>query len=147
MSDFLSRLLEAVAVTHPLHSMTVHFPIALAGVGLLFVVLALVQKSEAMERAAFACVLLTSVSTVVAAFTGYRDVLVRFDGEAPLVGAKAFLALTLFFVTAALAFARSRERDILWNPSTMVLYVSGFAASFALCLALGFLGGVILYGF
>jgi uncharacterized membrane protein len=147
VADFLSRMLEAVAVTHPLHAMTVHFPIGLAGVGLFFVILALVQRNESWERAAFVCVVLTSVSTVVAAFTGYRDVLVRFDGEADLVGAKAFLALTLFFVTAALSFARSREREVLWNPSTMVLYVSGFAVSFLLCMTLGFLGGVILYGF
>jgi hypothetical protein len=36
---------------------------------------------------------------------------------------------------------------VLWNPSTMVLYVTGYAGSFALCLTLAFLGGVILYGF
>jgi hypothetical protein len=40
VAEFFSRLFEALTDTHPLHSMTVHFPVALSGVALLFVVLA-----------------------------------------------------------------------------------------------------------
>lgn len=140
------RLLEALTVTHPLHAMVVHFPIALSGAGLLFVVLALAQRSVVLERAAFYCLLLTVFTTVLAGFTGYRDVIVRFEGEAPLVGAKGFLATTLFVLTAGMAVARVRREEVLWSPSTMVLWVSGFAGAFLLCLTLGFLGAVILYG-
>ena len=126
--------------------MTVHFPIALSAVALLFVVLALIQRNHALERAAFYCIALTAVTTVLAGFSGYRDVIVRFEGDAPLVDIKGFLAITLFLVAGVLAFARMRRQDVLWNPGTMILYVSGFAAAFGLSSTLAFLGGVILGG-
>ena len=147
MGELVGEVIRAVFVTHPLHSMTVHFPIALSAVGLLFVVLALVRGNEALEEAAFYCLVLTAATGVLAGFTGYRDVLVRFDGEAQFVGAKAFLGATLILLTGGMALARARIQGLLWNPSTMVLYVSGFVGSVVLTSVLGFLGGVILYGF
>ena len=58
-----------------------------------------------------------------------------------------FLAVSLFVLTTITAISRRRKPEILWNPSTVVLYVSAFVGSFVLAAALGFLGGVILYGF
>ncbi|MEQ9570007.1 MAG: DUF2231 domain-containing protein [Longimicrobiales bacterium] len=147
MGELIRTVAEAIFVTHPLHSMVVHYPIALSAVGLLFVVLALALNDPAMERAAFVCLALTALTGLLAAFTGYRDVLVRFDGEAQYVGAKAFLGANLILLTGGMAFARTRWRGLLWNPSTMVLYVGGFVGALALTSVLGFLGGVILYGF
>ncbi|MEK9501933.1 DUF2231 domain-containing protein [Gaopeijia maritima] len=147
MGQFIGTVAEAIFVTHPLHSMIVHFPIALSAVGLLFVVLALVQGSTAMEEAAFVCILLTAITGLLASFSGYRDVIVRFDGEASYVGAKAFLGVTMVLLSGAMAFARVRWPRLLWNPSTMILYVAGFAVVATLSGVLGFLGGVILYGF
>lgn len=147
MGELIATVARAVFVTHPLHSMTVHFPIALSMVGLLFVVLALVKNDPAMEQAAFVCLALTAVTGLLAAFTGYRDVLVRFDGEAQYVGAKAFLGATLILLSGGMAFAQCRRSRLLWDPSTMVLYVSGFVGAVALTSVLGFLGGVILYGY
>lgn len=146
-TDLLPRLIRALTETHPLHSMVVHFPIALSGVALLFAILALAQRNVVMERAAYYCIALTAVTTVLAGFSGYRDVIVRFDGEAPLVDAKGYLATTLFLLSTGMAWVRSRKEEVLWNPSTMILYLSGFVASFALAVTLAFLGGVILYGF
>ena len=145
--EFITRLINALIEVHPLHSMTVHFPIALTGTALLFLVLALWRRSEVLERAAFYLIVLTAISTVVAGLTGYRDYVVRFEGEAPLVNVKIFLAVTLLVLTTASAVGRWRHSEFLWKPSTMVLYLSSFAASFALAAVLGFLGGVILYGF
>ena len=85
-------------------------------------------------------------TTAVAGFTGYRDVIVRFDGEAPLVDVKGYIAITLFFVTAGLSFSRFRKEDVLWDQDPMVYYVSGFVVAFLMASVLGFLGGVILYG-
>lgn len=147
VGDFFSRLFEALTDTHPLHSMTVHFPVALSVVGLLFVLLALVQRNPILEHAAYYCIALTAFTTVMAGFTGYRDVIVRFEGEAPLVDVKGYLALTLFVLTTVMAVARTRRQELLWSPSTMVLYVSGFVGAVALTSTLSFLGGVILYGF
>jgi uncharacterized membrane protein len=145
--EFITRLINALIEVHPLHSMTVHFPIALTGTALLFLVLALWRRNEVLERAAFYLIVLTAISTVVAGLTGYRDYVVRFEGEAPLVNVKIFLAVTLLVLTIATAVGRWRHSEFLWKPSTMVLYLSSFAASFALAAVLGFLGGVILYGF
>ena len=144
--EFITRIINAIFEIHPLHSMTVHFPIALTGAALLFLVLALWRRNEALERAAFYLIALSAISTIVAGVTGYRDNIVRFEGEAPLVSAKIFLAVTLFVLTVGITVSRSRDREILWGPATMVIYVAAFAASFLLAATLGFLGGVILYG-
>ena len=147
ITEFITRFFTAITETHPLHSMTVHFPIALTGVALLFLILALWRRSEALERAAFFNMTLASVATIVAAVTGVRDNLVRFEGEAPLASVKIFLGISLFVLTAIIAISRWRQTELLWRPSTMVLYLLGFAGSFALATTLAFLGGVILYGF
>lgn len=144
--EFVTRIINAIVEIHPLHSMTVHFPIALTGTALLFLVLALLRRNEALERAAFYLIALSAISTIVAGVTGYRDNIVRFEGEAPLVSPKIFLAVTLFVLTVGITVSRSRDREILWRPSTMVIYVAAFAGSFLLAATLGFLGGVILYG-
>ena len=144
--EFITRIVNAIVEIHPLHSMTVHFPIALTGAALLFLVLALWRRNEALERAAFYLITLSAISTIVAGVTGYRDNIVRFEGEAPLVSAKIFLAITLFVLTVGITVSRWRDQEILWRPSTMVIYVAAFAGSFLLAATLGFLGGVILYG-
>jgi uncharacterized membrane protein len=145
--EFLNRLIIALTEIHPTHGMVVHFPIALTGSALLLLLLALWRRSEVMERAAFYNITLSAISTIVAGLTGYRDNIVRFEGDAPLINVKIFLAITLFALTTTTAFGRWRSPEILWKPSTMVIYVSAFAGSFLLAATLGFLGGVILYGF
>jgi uncharacterized membrane protein len=145
--EFITRFINALVNLHPPHIMTVHFPIGLTGAALLFVLLALWRRSRVLEQAAFFNVALAAASTVVAGMMGFRDYLVRFDGQAPLANVKIFLAVSLFALTLITALRRRRNPDLLWNPSTMVLYVAAFVGSFGLAAALGFLGGVILYGF
>ena len=146
-SEFFNRFFTAIFETHPIHSMTVHFPIALTAVALLFLVLALWRRSEGLERAAFYNITLAALFSVIASLTGVRDNLVRFEGEAPLAGVKVFLGVSLIVLLAVIVFSRWRKPDILWTPATMILYLLGFAGGFALAATLGFLGGVILYGF
>ncbi len=146
-TEFISRLFTALTELHPLHSMTVHFPIALSGVALLFLVLALWRRSEALERAAFYNLTLAAIASIVAGLTGMRDNIVRFEGEAPLANVKFFLAISLIVLSLVVVISRWRQAEVLWKPGTMVLYLLGFAGSFALAATLGFLGGVILYGF
>src|SRR5512136_482272 len=141
-----ARILNAVLNIHPWHSMVVHFPIGLTGAALLFIVLALWRRNESLEHAAFYAISLAAVSTVVAGLTGIRDNIVRFEGGAPLVSVKIFLAVTLLILTTVTAVTRWRQKEMLWKPATMVLYVLAFVGSFSLAVTLGFLGGVILYG-
>jgi uncharacterized membrane protein len=144
---FITRFVNAIVDVHPLHSMTVHFPIALTGTAFLFLVLALWRRNEVLEQAAFYLIALSGISTVIAGLTGYRDNIVRFEGEAPLINVKIFLAVTLFVLILGITVSRWRDREILWRPSTMVMYLLAFTGSFLLAATLGFLGGVILYGF
>jgi uncharacterized membrane protein len=126
--------------------MVVHFPIGLTGGAFLFIVLARWRRNESLEHAAFYMIALAAISTVVAALTGIRDDLVRFDGAAPLASVKIVLGITLFLLTTVTAVARWRRRELLWTPSTTVLYLAAYAGSFGLAITLGFIGGVILYG-
>lgn len=144
--DVIARVFNAVVNIHPWHSMTVHFPIGLTGAALIFILLALGRRSESLEHAAFFAITLAAISTVVAGLTGIRDNLVRFEGGAPLASVKVFLAVTLLVLTTVTALSRWRQKEILWNPATTVLYLAAFIGSFGLSVALGFLGGVILYG-
>jgi uncharacterized membrane protein len=142
----LARIINAMINIHPWHSMVVHFPIGLTGAALLFIILAFWRRNESLEHAAFFSITLAAISTVVAGITGVRDNLVRFEGEAPLVSVKIFLAVTLLILTTVTAVSRWRQKEILWKPSTTVLYLAAFVGSFGLSVVLGFLGGVILYG-
>jgi len=145
--DFINQLLTTLFETHPWHVPTVHFPIALTGVALLFLGVALWRRNEMLERAAFYNMTLAAISTVVAGLTGYRDYVVRFEGDAPYATIKIFLAITLVVLTAGIVVSRWRQPELLWKPTTMILYLLAFAASFVVASVLGFLGGVILYGF
>ena len=145
--DFVQRFINAVIEVHPWHVPTVHFPIALTGAGLLLVLLTLWRRSDTLERAAFCNIALAAVSTILAGVTGIRDNLTRFDGDAPMAGVKITLALILFGLTTATAIIRWRKPGWLWQRGVGLIYVAAFAVSFLLTLALGFIGGVILYGF
>lgn len=142
----INQIINAIVNIHPWHSMTVHFPIGLTGAAFLFILLARWRRNESLEHAAFFVIALAAISTIVAAITGIRDNLVRFEGTAPFVTVKIFLGITLFSLTTILAVTRWRKREVLWSPATTLLYLAGFAGSFLLAITLGFIGGVILYG-
>ena len=142
----IQQIVNAIVNIHPWHSMVVHFPIGLTGAALLFILVARWRRNESLEHAAFYVIALAAVSTIVAGATGLRDNVVRFDGTAPFVPVKIFLGITLFALTTVMAFTRWRKREMLWSPTTTLLYLTGFAGSFLLAITLGFIGGVILYG-
>ena len=143
--DLINRIIHAITHTHPIHPMVVHFPIALTGAALFFILLALWKNKDFFEQAAFANIALATVSTVVAGITGMYDNQVNYVGEAPNAGLKMILAIALFLVTTITAIVRWRNPD-LFNKSK-VLYVAAYFISFGLAITLAFLGGVILYGF
>lgn len=145
--EFINRLIHALTELHPLHPMLVHFPIGLTGAGALFILLAWWKKSSALEQAAFANIALASLATFAAGWAGIYDNNLTYDGRAPNATAKIILASLLLIITALTAFFRWKTPGLFETASTKPLYISAYLVSFALALALAFLGGVILYGF
>ena len=145
--EFLQRLIYNLTEVHPLHAMVVHFPIALTGAALFFILLALTKKGRSLEMVAYANLALASVSTLAAGFTGMRDNLEFWGGDAPNVSVKMILAIVLFLLTAGTAIARWRKPDLFDRNPGRALYLLACFLSFALASVLSFLGGVILYGF
>lgn len=144
---FFQRLFYDLTQVHPIHTMVVHFPIALTGAALFFILLALWKRSEILEQVAFANLALASVSTLAAGLTGMLDNARFYDGAAPNVMYKITLATILLLVTALTSVTRWRRPDLFKTPATRTMYVAAYFVSFGLAAVLGFLGGVILYGF
>lgn len=145
--DFIARIIYDLTQVHPLHTLIVHFPIALVSAALFFILLALWRHSDALEQVAFANISLAAVSTLVAGLTGILDNIRFYEGAAPNAWLKIVLACILFVVTTAAALARWRNPDIFHRMPQRIYYISAYVVSFLLVAVLGFLGGVILYGF
>jgi uncharacterized membrane protein len=145
--SFLERVVNALVNIHPWHSLVVHFPTAFSVVAVLCVLFALWRRSELFEKFAFFCMAITAAGTAAAGLAGLRDNFVHFDGGAPYLNIKIFLAASLLLLSSAAALARWRNPDLLWSPSTRILYTSAFVGAALLATVLGFVGGSIVYGF
>jgi uncharacterized membrane protein len=142
---FILRVIHDLGTQSP-HTLFVHFPIALTAAALFFILLALWKKNKILEVIAFADISLAAVSTIVTGIMGIRDNLVFYNGRAANFVVKIILASILFLVTSAMAIVRWRNPDIFQSHSKSI-YVAGYFVSFTLAAVLGFLGGVIIYGF
>jgi uncharacterized membrane protein len=145
--SFLERVVNALVNIHPWHSLVVHFPTAFSMVGVLCILFALWRRSELFDKFAFFCMAITAGGTAAAGLAGLRDNLVHFGGNAPYLNIKIFLAVSLLLLSSAAVLARWRNPDLLWSPSTRILYASAFVGAALLATVLGFVGGSIVYGF
>ena len=145
--DFILRVFHNLTQVYPAHPMMVHFPIALTGAALFFILLALWRRGDTLEQVAFANLSLAAASTIVATAFGIHDNAVSFEGKAPHHDAKVILALILFLVTTATAVIRWKKKAIFKDKAARTLYIAAYFISFVLAAVLGFLGGVITYGF
>jgi uncharacterized membrane protein len=143
---FIQRIIHDLIYVHPTHTLLVHFPIALISAALFFILLALWKKSDLLEQIAFANISLGAVSTLLAGIFGERDNLLYYNGQAANHWVKIVLAITLFIITSVTAIVRWRNPK-LFHSHGKALYVAAYFVSFAIVAVLGFLGGVILYGF
>jgi len=145
--DTILRIIHDVMYVHPPHTLFVHFPIALVSAALFFILLALWRHSDILEQVAFADLSLAAASTVVAGIVGIRDNIYYYGGSAPNHTAKIILASTLFVLTTVTAVVRWRNPDLFHKSSARGFYILAYFVSFILVTVLGFLGGVIVYGF
>lgn len=145
--DLILRIFHALTQVHPPHAVVVHFPIALTGSALFFILLAVWRRNKILEQVAFANISLAAASTIVAAIFGIRDNIVFYHGGAPNHIAKIALAITLFIITTLTAIVRWRNKDLFYSKPTKALYVAAYFVCFAIAAVLGFLGGIIMFGF
>ena len=145
--EFINRVINALVNIHPLHPMIVHFPIALTGAALFFILLAWWQNSRKIEFVAFANISLAAFATLVAGATGIYDNFKNYGGNAPNASAKIVLATCLLILTTAIAVTRWRKPGLFDGGWQKGLYIAGYALCFALAFVLAFLGGIIMYGF
>lgn len=146
--DFINKIIYNLTVVHPLHTLIVHFPVALISAALFFILLALWRRSDLLEKVAFANLSLAAVSTLVAGITGMLDNIKIYSGAAENASVKIVLASVLLLVTSVTALVRWRNPELFHAAAARkTLYVSAYFVSFALVSVLAFLGGVIIYGF
>lgn len=143
--ELINRIIHAITELHPLHAMFVHFPIALTGAAFLFILIALWRKNRALEQAAGFNMVLAAISTFFAGATGVYDNNLNYDGLAPNAPLKLALGLILSVLTVGLVILRWRKPDLFSRYLPIIALLYGL--SFGIALVLGFLGGVILYGF
>ena len=93
-TEFINRLFIALTDIHPIHSMTVHFPIALTAVALLFLVLALWRRNEGLERAAFYNLTLAAVFAIIASFLFWGAIILDLSKMTNTIGAKAAIRIS-----------------------------------------------------
>jgi uncharacterized membrane protein len=142
---FIQKIIHAMSVT-PLHTLLVHFPVALTAAALFFILVALLRKSDTFEKIAWANISLAAVSTVVAGAMGIVDNLKYYGGHAPNYMTKIILAVILFVLTTVIAIVRLRTPNLFHKKPGKWIYVLGYLVCFLIVSVLGFLGGVIIYG-
>jgi len=144
--DFLDRLIHALTISHPIHPMIVHFPIALSGAALLFIIIATIRKDRTIEKIAFANLVLTLLGTLAAGISGMYDNNVNYLGDAQNASIKIILAVIMLAVSGITVLIRRNNPEVLFSKGR-AMYFGGYLISFILAIVLAFLGGVILYGF
>jgi uncharacterized membrane protein len=142
---FILRVIHDLYTQNP-HTLFVHFPIALCGAALFFILVALWRKTDLLEQVAFADIALASVSTLVTGAMGIRDNIVFYGGQAANHMTKIILASILLVITGVTSIMRWRNPN-LFQSKGKVLYVVSYFVCFGIVAVLGFLGGVIIYGF
>jgi uncharacterized membrane protein len=145
--ELVRRIIHALLYIHPIHALLVHFPIALTAAALFFILLATWKHSDLLEKIAFANISLAAVSTLLAGLAGLLDNARFYGGHAANYIPKIILASILLGITSLTAILRWKDPTLFQGGAKKALYISAYFASFALAAVLGFLGGIIVYGF
>lgn len=130
---------------HPLHSFTVHFPIALYLLGVLLTGLALWRGAADTERFAFWSFGLSWLATLVASIFGLIDQgqLAPTDPRLNAVNAHISGGVALLIINGLLVYMRFRWADVLVRYRWPYLGLMALGA--AAVLATGWLGGELVF--
>ena len=131
---------------HPLHPMTVHFPIAFYLLGILLTAGYLWQGRTEYDRFAYWCFLLSSLGVLVTSLTGLVDQnrLELTDPRRDLVDDHITAAVALLIINGLIIYLRLRRADILNSPQRWI-YMGLLAAGTAALLVTAWLGAELVY--
>ncbi|MEP7199538.1 MAG: DUF2231 domain-containing protein [Chloroflexota bacterium] len=145
------RLLEIV-LRHPIHIPIVHFPIALSYFSALLAALAILMgwRHNPTMRAFFSQALFFDTGLLVfgvigAMATGIYENQTRYNGLAPNAQLKIAFGASLLVIAIVLTLWRWRKPDVMETRAAYLVLVA-CAACAGLATALGFLGGIIVWG-
>jgi uncharacterized membrane protein len=145
--DFINSLIYTIFTLHPIHAILVHFPIALSGAAFLFILIAWWKKNRDLEKAAYFNLILTALSSILVAGTGIYDNIVRWDSSAEFHVEKIVLGIIMIILSMGTVYLRWFKPDIFERKNAKGLYIASYGIIFLISLILGFLGGVIVYGY
>lgn len=100
---------------HPLHPMTVHFPIAIYLLGVLLTLIYLWRNNAEIERFAYWCFMLSGVGAIVASIVGLIDQsqLDLDDPRRNYVNSHITAGVALIIINGLLVYMRFRWPDVL----------------------------------
>jgi nitrite reductase/ring-hydroxylating ferredoxin subunit/uncharacterized membrane protein len=144
----VKQLLQGRPIRHPLHPLTIHLPLGFWLLGLIFDIAALANggrpETHWMLEAAFWCLLFGTAVSLLSAITGIADWLdIRKDHPAhktALIHMGLMLpAIAIFLLDTLLHFS------YLQQPRSPVLGLVLSSVGYALSIAGGYLGGILVY--
>ncbi len=141
MINSIYKALDSIGYNHPIHPPVTHIPVGLVIGAFIFIVASLIFNRESFAQTARHCIVLAFFFTPVAIFLGLMD-WQHFYGGALLVPIqiKLFLAVSLIFLLL-IALRASTKRKVAFGR---ILAVYGLCL--CVVVALGFLGGELVYG-
>ena len=130
---------------HPLHPMTVHFPIAFYLLGVLLTLGYLWQKQPEFERFAFWSLILSGLATLIASLVGLIDQsqLPIDDPRRANVNNHITAGVALLIINSLLVYMRFRWPDVL--SSRRWVYLGLMTLGVAAVFATAWLGGELVY--
>lgn len=145
-TTFLNRL-AGLSIGLHLHPITVHFPNGVLPVVLVFLVIAMVFKSEALEAAAYYNLIFVLLTLPVVLFTGFLEWQKRYKGaKTALFVTKIVSALIVLATTSVLVFWRLLDPGVLAEGSpSRLIYLGVAAAMLAAAGVAGYLGGRLVF--
>lgn len=139
MIEFIYGTLNSIGFHHPLHPVATHIPMGLILGGFLFAIGSF--KWEALEKTAFYCLVLALVNLPVTIIFGLLDWLHIYKGKLiPYIIAKMSLAgvIVIFVSLTVYLYHKGKINKTVF----VVLYFLCFATA----VALGFIGGQLIFG-
>ncbi|MDM8521379.1 DUF2231 domain-containing protein [Anaerolineales bacterium HSG6] len=130
---------------HPLHPLTVHFPIVFYLLGLALTMLYLWRGQTDYERLAYYCFMLSGVAAIVSALVGLIDQnqLPLADPRRDAVNSHITAGIALIISNAILLYMRFRWPDVLTRYRA--IYLGVMLIGGLLVLTTAWLGGELVY--